>query len=89
MPLTRQSANLLEVVMKKPGVQIPPNRDQPPKRPQSDKFCKFYNDYGHTTNECRNLKIAIEKLIQEGELLEYVWQESRQTKRRKEDKETR
>lgn len=74
-------------MIKKPGVQVPTYRDQPPKRSQSDKLCRFHNDYGHITNDCHNLKIAIEKLIQEGELLEYVRQESGQTKRRKEDKD--
>lgn len=89
IPLTRQPADLLEVVMRKLGVQILPGHDQQPRRPLSEKFCKFHNDYGHTTNDCCNLKIAIEKLIQEGELLEYVRRESGQPKRRKEDEEGR
>ncbi|KAL0286726.1 UNVERIFIED_CONTAM: hypothetical protein Sradi_7141700 [Sesamum radiatum] len=33
-----------------------------PQRPQSDKFCRFHNDYGHTTDEC-HLKNEIERLI--------------------------
>ncbi|KAL0439060.1 UNVERIFIED_CONTAM: hypothetical protein Slati_2389000, partial [Sesamum latifolium] len=35
-----------------------------PQRPKSDKFCRFHNDYGHTTEECRHLKNEIERLIQ-------------------------
>ncbi|KAL0434616.1 UNVERIFIED_CONTAM: hypothetical protein Sradi_0169500 [Sesamum radiatum] len=46
-------------------------RDRP-QRPQSDKFCRFHNDYGHTTEECHHLKNKIERLIQNGYLQEYV-----------------
>ncbi|KAL0310355.1 UNVERIFIED_CONTAM: hypothetical protein Scaly_2935400 [Sesamum calycinum] len=31
-----------------------------PQHPQSDKFCRFHNEYGHTTEECRHLKNEIE-----------------------------
>ncbi|KAL0433814.1 UNVERIFIED_CONTAM: hypothetical protein Slati_2715700 [Sesamum latifolium] len=43
-----------------------------PQHPKSDKFCRFHNDYGHTTEECRHLKNEIEKLIQNGYLQVYV-----------------
>ncbi|KAL0420515.1 UNVERIFIED_CONTAM: hypothetical protein Slati_3074400 [Sesamum latifolium] len=51
-----------------------------PQRPKSDKFCRFHNDYGHTTEECRHLKNKIERLIQNGYLQEYVcWERARGT----------
>ncbi|KAL0451566.1 UNVERIFIED_CONTAM: hypothetical protein Slati_1134700 [Sesamum latifolium] len=51
-----------------------------PQRPKYDKFCRFYNDYGHTTEECRNLKNEIERLIQNGYLQEYeCWEKARGT----------
>lgn len=87
-PLTKQPLELLEVVMKKPSVQIPYKHDKPPCHPPSDKFCKFHNDYRYVTNDCCNLKIAIENLIQEAKLLKYVRRESHNLKRRWEDKET-
>ncbi|KAL0453725.1 UNVERIFIED_CONTAM: hypothetical protein Slati_1350600 [Sesamum latifolium] len=37
-----------------------------PQRPKSDKFCRFHNDYGHTTEKCRHLKNEIERLVQNG-----------------------
>ncbi|KAL0361729.1 UNVERIFIED_CONTAM: hypothetical protein Sradi_3857400 [Sesamum radiatum] len=43
-----------------------------PRQPKSEKFCRFHNDYGHTTEECRHLKSEIERLIQNGYLQEYV-----------------
>ncbi|KAL0443541.1 UNVERIFIED_CONTAM: hypothetical protein Slati_2076800 [Sesamum latifolium] len=49
-------------------------------RPKSDKFCRFHNDYGHSTEECRHLKNEIERLIQNGYLQEYVgWEKARGT----------
>ncbi|KAL0427160.1 UNVERIFIED_CONTAM: hypothetical protein Slati_2890800 [Sesamum latifolium] len=43
-------------------------------------FCRFHNDYGHTTEECRHLKNKIERLIQNGYLQEYVcWERARGT----------
>ncbi|KAL0455008.1 UNVERIFIED_CONTAM: hypothetical protein Slati_0840000 [Sesamum latifolium] len=51
-----------------------------PRQPKSDKFCRFHNDYGHTTEECRHLKSEIERLIQNGCLQEYVcWEKARGT----------
>ncbi|KAL0420908.1 UNVERIFIED_CONTAM: hypothetical protein Slati_3113700 [Sesamum latifolium] len=51
-----------------------------PQCPKSDKFCRFHNDYGHTTEECRHLKNEIERLIQNGYLQEYVcWKKARET----------
>ncbi|KAL0453486.1 UNVERIFIED_CONTAM: hypothetical protein Slati_1326700 [Sesamum latifolium] len=48
-----------------------------PQQPQSDKFCRFHNDYGHTAEECRHLKNEIERLIQNGYLQEYVcWEKT-------------
>ncbi|KAL0406403.1 UNVERIFIED_CONTAM: hypothetical protein Slati_3954200 [Sesamum latifolium] len=49
-----------------------------PQRPQSDKFCHFHNDYGHTTEDYRHLKNEIERRIQNGYLQEYVcWEKAR------------
>ncbi|KAL0449270.1 UNVERIFIED_CONTAM: hypothetical protein Slati_1483400 [Sesamum latifolium] len=51
-----------------------------PQRPQSDKFCRFHNDYGHTTEKCCHLRNEIERLIQNGYLQEYVcWEKARGT----------
>ncbi|KAL0458379.1 UNVERIFIED_CONTAM: hypothetical protein Slati_0465100 [Sesamum latifolium] len=59
-------------------------------RPKSDRFCRFHNDYGHTTEECRHLKNKIERLIQNGYLQEYVcWEKARKSGRIKIKKETK
>ncbi|KAL0448805.1 UNVERIFIED_CONTAM: hypothetical protein Slati_1436900 [Sesamum latifolium] len=52
-----------------------------PRQPKSDKFCRFHNDYEHTTEEYRHLKSEIERLIQNGYLQEYVcWEKTRGTR---------
>ncbi|KAL0349947.1 UNVERIFIED_CONTAM: hypothetical protein Sradi_4143900 [Sesamum radiatum] len=43
-----------------------------PQRQRSEKFCRFHNDYGHTTEEYRHLKNDIERLIQNRYLQEYM-----------------
>ncbi|KAL0289146.1 UNVERIFIED_CONTAM: hypothetical protein Sradi_7079500 [Sesamum radiatum] len=56
----------------------PFQRRDTPQQPKSDKFCRFHNDYGHTTEECRHLKNEIKRLIQNGYLEEYVcWERAR------------
>ena len=35
-------------------------------------YYRFHRDHGHLTEECRDLKVQIEKLIQKGELQKYV-----------------
>lgn len=40
---------------------------------KSDKWCDYHRTKGHETIECRNLKIEIEKLIQRGHLMKYVY----------------
>ena len=37
-----------------------------------NKYCRYHQDIGHTTEECIALKDEIEKLIQEGYLQNYV-----------------
>lgn len=38
------------------------------KEKDKSKFYHFYDDYGHTTDECQNLKDEIEKLAKKGAL---------------------
>ncbi|GAA0150051.1 hypothetical protein LIER_37052 [Lithospermum erythrorhizon] len=46
----------------------PPRYKTPQKKRDISKFCQYHNDHGHDTNDCRHLKIKIEKLIQRGQL---------------------
>ena len=39
-----------------------------PKRRNQNLYCHFYQDHGHTTEDCRNLWDHLEQLVQEGKL---------------------
>ncbi|KAL5577214.1 hypothetical protein UlMin_018913 [Ulmus minor] len=41
-------------------------------RHDNTKYCRYYRDIGHITEECRVLKDEIERLIQRGQLRNYV-----------------
>lgn len=72
-PLNVSKASIVSVIKDKYGVQ-----DATPMRPQTlstqdkTKFCGFYRDYDHNTEDCIQLKRAIERLIREGYLNEYI-----------------
>lgn len=55
---------------------VPFRRVDPMKGPRAKrdmtKYYRFHKDYGHTTNECRQLKDEIEGLISRGYLRQYV-----------------
>ena len=36
------------------------------------KYCRFYRDHGHLTEECRDINEQIEELIRKGKLQKYV-----------------
>ncbi|KAL0405252.1 UNVERIFIED_CONTAM: hypothetical protein Slati_3839100 [Sesamum latifolium] len=79
-PLTVPITQAFMAVEEKGLITRPPSWTDTPQCPKSDKFCRFHNDYGHTTEECRHLKNEIERLIQNGYLQEYVcWEGARGT----------
>ncbi|XP_059658736.1 uncharacterized protein LOC132305065 [Cornus florida] len=45
---------------------------QPLEQRDQTKHCAFYSDFGHQTNECRNLRRQVEMLIANGEFASYV-----------------
>ncbi|GAA0173404.1 hypothetical protein LIER_27028 [Lithospermum erythrorhizon] len=46
------------------------------------KRTEYHKDHGHDTDDCRHLKIEIEKLIQRGQLKDYVHKETQSVNRR-------
>ncbi|KAM6587386.1 hypothetical protein CsatA_009991 [Cannabis sativa] len=50
-----------------PYKKLPPMKKYVSKRDMT-KFCRFYKDYGHDTNECNNLKREIKFLIRKNNL---------------------
>ncbi|XP_059663644.1 uncharacterized protein LOC132309345 [Cornus florida] len=45
---------------------------QPLEQMDQTKHCVFFSDFGHQTNECRNLRRQVEMLIAKGEFVRYV-----------------
>ncbi|KAL0411004.1 UNVERIFIED_CONTAM: hypothetical protein Slati_3690100 [Sesamum latifolium] len=79
-PLTVPIMQAFMAVEEKGLITRPRSWRDTPQRSKSNKFCRFHNDYGHTTDECRHLKNEIERLIQNGHLQEYVyWERARGT----------
>ncbi|KAL0430441.1 UNVERIFIED_CONTAM: hypothetical protein Sradi_0670100 [Sesamum radiatum] len=79
-PLTVPITQTFMAVEEKGLIARPRSWRDTPQRPKSDKFYRFHNDYGHSTEECRYLKNEIERLIQNGYLQEYVcWEKARGT----------
>ncbi|KAL0438686.1 UNVERIFIED_CONTAM: hypothetical protein Slati_2351600 [Sesamum latifolium] len=79
-PLTVPITQAFMAVEEKGLITQPRAWRDTPQRPKSNKFCRFHNDYGHTTEECRHLKNEIERLIQNGYMQEYVcWEKARGT----------
>ncbi|XP_012839266.1 PREDICTED: uncharacterized protein LOC105959672 [Erythranthe guttata] len=71
-PLNTRLTKILHVIEQK-GLAEPPRPMQPnAKREKSDRYCRFNKDRGHTTEECAQLKVAIERLIKQGHLGEYI-----------------
>ncbi|KAL0444498.1 UNVERIFIED_CONTAM: hypothetical protein Slati_2172500 [Sesamum latifolium] len=71
-PLTVPITQALMAVEGKGLLSRPRSYKDEPRQPKLDKFCRFHNDYGHTTEECRHLKSEIERLIQNGYLQDHV-----------------
>ncbi|XP_012833380.1 PREDICTED: uncharacterized protein LOC105954253 [Erythranthe guttata] len=71
-PLITLLTEILHVIEQK-GPAEPPRSMQPnAKRERLDRYCRFHKDKGHTTDECAQFKLAIERLIKQGHLGEYI-----------------
>ncbi|XP_043717974.1 uncharacterized protein LOC122665909 [Telopea speciosissima] len=55
-----------------------------PEDRNKNKYCKFHNDVGHDTEDCRQLKREIEDVIQKGHLRRYVKEDGKDNSRGRE-----
>nr|GEV15225.1 reverse transcriptase domain-containing protein [Tanacetum cinerariifolium] len=65
-PLTRTPKEILAAEAGK--LQPPPPMMTPIEKRSTNKFCDFYNDKGHSTDECMQLKKKIEELVRASKL---------------------
>ncbi|XP_012833437.1 PREDICTED: uncharacterized protein LOC105954309 [Erythranthe guttata] len=72
-PLVAQPGEILLAIENNPKLKWPRTYAEAPKRsPTLGSFCRFHNDYGHTTNECQHLRDEIERLIRAKNLPQFV-----------------
>ncbi|KAL5538453.1 hypothetical protein UlMin_044111 [Ulmus minor] len=71
-PLTETVATVFNQAEHRGIFNYPPGIRTPANKRDNTKYCRFHRDTGHTTEECRVLKDKVERLIQRGQLREYV-----------------
>ncbi|KAL0420395.1 UNVERIFIED_CONTAM: hypothetical protein Slati_3062400 [Sesamum latifolium] len=71
-PLKAPRAEILKVAEQQGIIPWPRKMKDNPKRLKSDKYCKFYKNRGHSTEDCYHLKNEVKELIQRGYLKEYM-----------------
>ncbi|KAL5571187.1 hypothetical protein UlMin_020784 [Ulmus minor] len=71
-PLTEIVATVFNQAEHRGIFNYPPGIRTPANKRDNTKYCRFHRDTGHTTEECRVLKDEVERLIQRGQLREYV-----------------
>ncbi|GAA0170325.1 hypothetical protein LIER_40930 [Lithospermum erythrorhizon] len=67
-PLNASTGNVFLKIEDKRMLPRPPRKKTPLNKWDVSKYCQYHNDRGHDTNDCRHLKIEIEKLIQLGQV---------------------
>ncbi|KAL5537655.1 hypothetical protein UlMin_045801 [Ulmus minor] len=71
-PLTETVATIFNQAEHRGIFNYPPGIRTPANKRDNTKYCRFHRDTGHTTEECRVLKDEVERLIQRGQLREFV-----------------
>lgn len=64
----------------------PPNKMSANGRKDTTKFCKYHNDTGHATEDCRHLQTELEYWVRRGMLKEFVGQPNTQDNNQRRDK---
>ena len=71
-PLTIPRSQLIAHLKGKKYVRWPSKIHSNPAFVESSKFCKFHNDHGHYTIDCRQLKVGIAQLLWQKHLKEFL-----------------
>ncbi|XP_021801928.1 uncharacterized protein LOC110746041 [Prunus avium] len=73
-PPTKLTVSLAKLFHENKGKGIfrtPPTLREPPEKRDRSKTCAHHNDFGHTTNDCRNLRYQVEAMLKKGMLWQY------------------
>ncbi|XP_030923352.1 uncharacterized protein LOC115950267 [Quercus lobata] len=71
-PLVMPVDQILTEIRDEPSLKWPRPLHSVPSLCDKRKYCRFYKDHGHYTEDCRDLKEQIEELIYNGKLQQYV-----------------
>ncbi|XP_012830533.1 PREDICTED: uncharacterized protein LOC105951629 [Erythranthe guttata] len=72
-PLTAPLSQVLYSIEKRADLRWPRTARGAPRRdPTLGTFCRFHNEYGHTTDDCAHLKDEVERLIRDNKIGEFV-----------------
>ncbi|GAA0141488.1 hypothetical protein LIER_35402 [Lithospermum erythrorhizon] len=69
-PLDASAGNVFMAIEDKRMLPRPPKQKTLQIKRDMTKYCQYHKHHGHDRNDCRHLKIEIEKLIQRGQLKE-------------------
>ena len=67
-PLMMPIKQVLMQIKDEPSLQWPRPIQAPAEVRDTSKYCRFHQDHGHHTNECRHLKDQVKTLIRQGKL---------------------
>ncbi|XP_012842286.1 PREDICTED: uncharacterized protein LOC105962516 [Erythranthe guttata] len=72
-PLTAPLSQVLYAIEKRADLRWPRTARGAPRRdPTLGTFCRFHNEYGHTTDDCAHLKDEVERLIRDNKIGDFV-----------------
>ena len=70
---------VLQKIKNKPFFKWPNKMAGEPRKRNPNLYCHYYQDHGHTTEDCRNLWDHLEQLIREGRLKQFLHHSSSRT----------
>ncbi|XP_059654529.1 uncharacterized protein LOC132301280 [Cornus florida] len=71
-PLNMPIDQVFLQIQDEPYLKWPPKLKSDPARRPRDKYCRFYKDHGHATDDCFDLKDQIETLIRRGHMRKFI-----------------